>query len=406
MKLRLDILFWSLALFWLSLAGCTAAPEQADLTVNDQYLNDCYGQVRLADGSTLGVLRPERGKTSVSDAARGVLYYLRRYEMRRDSGALVRSRELLRFILHMQADNGYFFNHLEADGRIDPAGLDSRPLLRAWTLYAFQALGKGHLLLPDGEEALREEVAAAQRRTARAIIRDQRGERSTSRQPGGLTLPRWLPREDDAQLAALAVIGMADYLALVEDPAAERCMESLIKGILLMQIRQKGHFPGGAFLSKANVWRKANNLQAYALLRAYAIVNKPSWAEAALREIRDFYPQLRGFNAYRSFRYERNALDTFDLLGKQHYPQTAAGIRPMVWACHEAYRLTGDIRYQRQARDNARWFEGANPASALMYNPKTGMAYHSIRDASQVRWEGDLDATLEMMLTLQKLEAG
>jgi len=59
------------------------------------------------------------GVACVDDAARAVLVYLNDYRQNADSTSLVKCIRLLRFLIYMQAENGYFYNFIHEDYSIN-----------------------------------------------------------------------------------------------------------------------------------------------------------------------------------------------------------------------------------------------------------------------------------------------
>ena len=85
-------------------------------------------------------------------------------------------------------------------------------------------------------------------------------------------------------------------------------------------------------------------------------------------------------------------------------PQIAYGIRPMVYACLEAYKVTGQAAYAEQAGKIATWFFGDNFASKMMYDPQTGICYDGINDDGSVNLNSGAESTIESLLALLAIE--
>jgi hypothetical protein len=128
-KLRLSFSFFLFLSFLLTSCAPKEPPEAVpSFEVNLQHLNFLYEERILPTEDTIAYLyrtsRPpffERsgiagdGIASVDDAARAVVVYLRHNRRTGLDSSLLRGRRLLRFLLYMQNDNGYFHNYLHAD---------------------------------------------------------------------------------------------------------------------------------------------------------------------------------------------------------------------------------------------------------------------------------------------------
>jgi len=86
------------------------------------------------------------------------------------------------------------------------------------------------------------------------------------------------------------------------------------------------------------------------------------------------------------------------------YSQIAYIIRPMVYACVEAYNITGEKIYAETANDIAAWFFGNNDLDAKMYNYSTGICFDGINGELGINKNSGAESTIETLLSLQILE--
>jgi len=84
-------------------------------------------------------------------------------------------------------------------------------------------------------------------------------------------------------------------------------------------------------------------------------------------------------------------------------------MRPMIYACVEAYKITKDEKYINQADALACWFFGKNPAKVVMYNPKPdlrkGLVYDGINSADSWNKNSGAESTIEALLALLEIQS-
>ena len=89
---------------------------------------------------------------------------------------------------------------------------------------------------------------------------------------------------------------------------------------------------------------------------------------------------------------------------KSMYPQIAYGIRPIVYACLEAYDITKDKKYVDMAQKVASWLAGNNTAGQQMYDPSTGRCFDGIGPEKEVNMNSGAESTIEALLILQAIQ--
>ena len=127
------------------------------------------------------------------------------------------------------------------------------------------------------------------------------------------------------------------------------------------------------------------------------------YTNKALAEIDSFYPWLLQNGMKASFIVSSNA-GQIQLTSEKSFDQIAYGIRPMVFAAIEAYRITGQAKYADMAGQLAAWFLGNNAASTNMYSLTTGRCYDGITSSSNVNHNAGAESTIEALLALQRVE--
>ena len=131
-------------------------------------------------------------------------------------------------------------------------------------------------------------------------------------------------------------------------------------------------------------------------------MHKPEVINSALNEIKYFYPHLKVHNLI-DFEV-RNEDKKITIEKSSEYPQIAYNIRPMVFACLEAYRITQDIMFAKQAGKIACWLFGDNIEKAQMYFPQSGICYDGITGKQKVNKNSGAESTIEALLILQMVE--
>lgn len=399
------------------LASCTLDEQTVaplSFEVNLDHLNSLYEERILPSEDTIGYLYrtsrpplwepsgiPGEGIASVDDAARAVIVYMRHHRRTGRDSSLVRGRHLLRFLLFMQHENGYFHNYYREDGSINDTILSGIAAPRPWSWHALWAIGEGLEYLPENDP-LYNDLLRRRNRLLRALRIDLPNTDTTMRF-GGLQLPTWLPRQNDANQASLLMPGLLLHYRQTGSTATRDLLNKLAKGIRMMQVDNQGAYPTGAFLSYRNVWRAAHHLQGYALLAAAETLETPASTRAALRELDQYHPRLLQKGFVGQWIYEKNVLDTFDLVEEAMFPQGPADFRPVIWATIKAYQITGARRFLDLAQSYARWFAGDNAAGIQIYDSTSGRGLAGLDETGRAVEEASAAATLEALLAVQAL---
>jgi len=414
----------------LLLAGAASAqvapplPPAADAAVARpltlDHLDHLFAEAMLG-GERVGVLNiysvapdyrfaiePREGYACVDDAARAMVLLAALPGAADLPPGRMRQLDLLtRFVLRMQADNGYFFNFIWAapagggEARINREYRTSLAELNWWSLRALWGLEAAVTRLPPGATADRARRAAD--RLVANLVRDlPAGLRATERVEG-LATPVWLPFGSGADAASTAVLGLLAHHRRSGDAGTRALVERLGEGMVAMRAGGAGRFPYGAHLSWRNQWHAWGNAQAYALLRAGAALERADFTASALAEVDGFYPWLlrRGMLSGFSVQAEKGRLREADV---RRFPQIAYGLSPMILASVEAARVTGRPGYGDTARRLAGWFDGDNAARRPVYDPATGRVLDGIDGPVKVSLDSGAESTVEGLLALAVLD--
>ncbi|SEN61952.1 hypothetical protein SAMN05192583_3167 [Sphingomonas gellani] len=349
-------------------------------------------------------IEPREGYACVDDAARAMVLLS---AIPQSEPARLRQLDLLtRFVLRMQADNGYFHNFIWAPGpdsresRINREYRTSLAELNWWSLRALWGLEAALGRLPAGPTATRAKEAAD--RLVANLVRDLPTGDGAVTGVEGVAVPTWLPFGSGADAGSTAMLGLLAHYRRTEDPATRALVERLGDGLVRMQAGDARHFPYGAHLSWRNGWHGWGNAQAYALLRAGATFGRRDFTQSALAEIDGFYPYLLDHGMLSSFSI-RVADGRIEPFGVQRFPQIAYGLSPMILAATEAYRVTGQTRYRDTARRLAGWFGRDNDARRAIYDPVSGRVLDGINAPSSVSGDSGAESTVEGLLALTAL---
>jgi len=308
---------------------------------------------------------------------------------------------LLQFVLHMQAENGLFYNFIWRDHKQNKTFKTSMARPDWWSWRAMWALSEGSIVFRNLDQ---EFSASLFKSLAKATtsLRSHLPLSGETKFTNGFELPTWLPYETASDQAALMIFSLIPYYQTTKDSLVLEYVEGLANGIMLMQAGDSVSFPHHAFLSWENIWHAYGNSQSQALLKVGELMSKPGIIKSAINEIKYFYPHVKEHSLINFEVENENGQIIIEKLSE--YPQIAYDIRPMVFACLEAYRITKDKRYAEQAGQIACWLFGDNINKSQMYFPQSGICYDGITDKQSVNRNSGAESTIEALLILQRVE--
>ncbi len=164
----------------------------------------------------------------------------------------------------------------------------------------------------------------------------------------GFKRPTWLPIESASDQAAILLLGLTTYYQNTGKKEIYDYCKNLADGIILMQEGDKHIYPFGAILSWENVWHGWGNLQSYSLLKFYEVSKYEPAKTAALKEIDNFYTYLIDQSYYSEIIFDKIDGKILPRETKQ-FSQIAYLIRPIVFSCLEAYKVTNSDKYSVMA---------------------------------------------------------
>ncbi len=422
MKKEIKLLLCFLAISCMSVtckkqsSGNPVVPPEDTSLVNTAHLDYLYIPITFSDGTnSAGVyvysdapdytLTPASGEgyTCVDDVSRAALVYLRSSKFLTDTSIQSKAVKLINFLLEMQSNNGYFYNFLSTGTEINTMGATSINNPEWWSWRALQTLTEGSSLIMSINPALSGKMDASVNKLIAYMKNDLVNLPQTTEVVSGITIPQWLPAGSGTDQSALLILGLIPYCEKTNDDIMKTYVKKLADGIVLMQQGNAVNFPYGAFLSWQNTWHAYGNGQAYSLLKAGIFLNDDKYTTAAMTEIDNFYPWLLK-NGFQSSFVVENSGSGVQLVSQNSYDQIAYGVKPMVFAATEAFRITGDQKYADMAGHLAAWFLGANDAGQVMYSTSTGICFDGLSAGSNVNKNSGAESTIEALLTMEKVE--
>ena len=383
--------------------------------VNTAHLDYLYTPLTFATGTKAAgvyiyaeapdyhfVTDADEGFTCVDDVARAVQVYLRLPKFSTDTEIQNKAFNLISFVLEMQSPNGYFYNFLFPNNTINTGGSTSINSPSWWSWRALYMLTEASPLVRTKNSSLADKIDAAVNKLVAKIKTDLVPIPQTTKVVTGITIPQWLPAGSGTDQAAIIILGLIPYSTVNNDGVIKTYIKKLADGIALMQQGDATHFPYSSFLSWENTWHAYASDQAYSLLKAGTFLNDASYTAMGMAEVNNFYPWLIENGMKSSFVVEKSGAEV-TLNSEKTYEQIAYGIRPMVSAAVEAYRLTNQEKYADIAGHLAAWFSGANDANKIMYSTTTGRCFDGIQSAS-VNINSGAESTIEALLTMEMVE--
>jgi len=399
----------------LSLSACdNQYGDNACHLINLNHLKHLYTEVTLENGHEAGVINiyseypdyifaiePNEGFSCVDDVAR-TLVFLSAYTKYCDDPEIeIMIDNLTSFTLSMQAKNGYFYNFLWGDMSINKTYKTSVAEPNWWSWRALWALSE---IYPELSGDLAKQTKLATEKIIETVKNKYLELPKDTIQLEGMKLPNWFPAGTAYDQSAILMIGMESYYNNIEkDTALIKLIDKFAEGLLLTQKGDRNNFPYGAYLSWNNLWHSYGNIQAYAMLRAGKLLGRDDFIESALIEINYFYPYLIN-TGYLHHMYIIEKEGHLCETEKSMYPQIAYGIRPIVYACLEAYNITKYKKYVDMAQQVASWLAGNNPAGQQMYDQSTGRCFDGIGSEKEVNMNSGAESTIEALLILSAIQ--
>jgi len=380
---------------------------------NDAHLKVLYKQARMANGVEVGTIgiyadypsyqpvsAQGEGFTCVDDVSRGALFYLKEPDISTNVEKQDRLSKLTEFVLQMQADNSYFYNFLQNNFTINKTYSTSIARPDWWSWRALWHLSEAYPFYKTNNAVLAGRIQVCINKLVSNIKRDFGNLPQDTEIINGITVPKWLPGGSATDQSAIMMLGLYNVYAENQDADVLKIIEKLANGIILMQQGNATQFPYGAFLSYENTWHAYGSDQAYALLKIGKALNKQNWIDAGQKEVDNFYPYLLKESFLESFEIQQNGT-TINLIKKSSFAQISYGIRPMIWATIEMYKINNDPKYLTEAGQILAWYVGNNPAKQKIYDKTNGICFDGISSSTNVNKNSGAESTIEALWAFQ-----
>ena len=196
---------------------------------------------------------------------------------------------------------------------------------------------------------------------------------------------------------AFTIMGIQEYLQrFTGDRRASQVLEEL--SVRLHKLYQDNYSDKWQWYEDRLTY--CNATLPHALLISGNAMSNPSMTEAGLKSLRWFSDLQRSDVGY-FFPIGSNGF--YSQGGKRaRFDQQPVEAQAMVSACLEAYRMTGDKRWQAEARQTFEWFLGHNDLNLPVYDPITGGCQDGLHPDSVNKNQG-AESTLAFLQALLEL---
>jgi multiple sugar transport system substrate-binding protein len=322
------------------------------------------------------------GITSVDDAARAAVVYLRDYEVTGDVRSRNEALGLLTFVTAMEQGDGEFVNFIDSAGRLNLNAPSSRKSMSYWAARSIWALGEAVRVLGPRDSVLKSMRPVLDRAISRMAREIEAG-----RLIGGSTTAT-----AEALLGLVALQNAEPSSALVS--LGQRTAD-------LLAARSTGTMstaPWGAHTDGPGVaWHAWGARSTEALASAENTFGRLEYGASARREADGLWGR---FLLAGRIPAEVAADGTANW-----YPQIAYGVGSIVDGYLALADISSDPRYAVFAGLAGGWFLDANPARINMYDEKTGRTFDGIDGPSplKVNRNAGAESTIEALLALQRI---
>jgi hypothetical protein len=382
--------------------------------VNTSHLDHLYELINV-NGNKLGIIHiyseypdykwvgdEDEGISCVDDVARAAIFYIQHYKFLKEESSYKKAKSLIRFVLYMQAENGFFYNFMLPDYSINKTFKTSIAEPNWWSWRALWALVEAKGIFKD-DKRLNKKIDDSIQKIL-VSTKNWLSNESTTVKYSGFELPTWLPFESAADQSALIVKSLCLYYKKSKDLSVLSIIKKLSDGILMMQTGDKNDFPFSCFLSWQNTWHGWGNNQSEVLLLSAETLKDSNYLQAALNEIKYFYPYLVREKYLSNFVLSKDSSGSISILKKEKYSQIAYEISPIVHSSLKAFEITKDIVYAQSAVDAVLWFFGKNILNKPMYDQNTGRCFDGIISETKLNQNSGAESTIEALLALISIE--
>ncbi len=410
MQKNINILIILLLLFFSS---CDKTYVDNSSLVNTNHLEQLYQEINI-NGNILGtiwiycnapnyevVTDDDEGYTCVDDVSRALVFYCRQYKIKPDAKYLKKIKSLTNFIIYMKASNGYFYNFMFPNDEINVIHQNSVPTPNFWSWRALWAFSELNMLESPKLDDLKNKTVPIMEELIEKI-NQQFSKPSETTIIDGINITQYAISPGADQISII-LVALTNYYQINKSAMVKNLILNLGQALTKDQFGNKDTFPYYAFMSWKNKWHAWGNMQAYALLYSGRILQNDTLINAGLNEVKYFYPYFIKKGFIHQFSIVNNN-DSLVMDDYSQFPQIAYCITPMIYASLEAYAITKDNNFAKEAGNLATWFFGNNPANQIIYNTDSGIAFDGINSENNINYNSGAESTIEALLSMQAIE--
>ncbi|GER88206.1 hypothetical protein KDW_23680 [Dictyobacter vulcani] len=331
------------------------------------------------------------GIACVDDAARAVVVYLNDYKQTHNEQSLNKARELLTFVMHMEANDGEFYNFIQKDLTINTDGATSKKSFDWWAMRAMWALGSGYNVFKHEDPAFAEKLQSSFLLANTALQQKIDSKYGSYILLHGYKIPAWI---DGFDAMSNALLGLTEFYQARPLNVVKDSMLKVGRGLAEYQYGSNTQFPFGAHLDwngSVSLWHAYGSGQSFALARAGMLLHQNGWIASAKQEADQLFTHLLVTGMINQM------APTPDKNG-----QIAYGVDMLTQGFMAVYQATHDPRYARDAGIAASWFTCNNDAHFAMYDPAHGYGYDGLDGTTgKVSLNSGAESTIEALMALQ-----
>ncbi|GCE26875.1 hypothetical protein KDA_23590 [Dictyobacter alpinus] len=331
------------------------------------------------------------GIACIDDAARAVIVYLNDYKQTHNEQSLNKARDLLKFVMHMQANDGEFYNFIKSDLSINTDGVTSKKSFDWWATRAMWSLGYGYNVFKNIDPAFAGKLQSSFLLSNTALQRKINGSYGSYIHLHGYKIPAWI---DGFDSMSNALLGLTEFYQAQPLNTVKDSMLKVGRGLAEYQYGSNTQFPFGAHLDwngSVSLWHAYGSGQTFALARAGMLLHQNTWIASAKQEADQLFSHLLVTGMINQM------APTPDKNG-----QIAYGVDMLVQGFMAVHQATHDPRYARYAGIAASWFTGNNDAHFAMYDPANGRGYDGLDGTTgKVSLNSGAESTIEALMALQ-----
>lgn len=390
----------------LMLVGCKDNAQKAETVSSILNLNhlDSLGEVVSKNGQNLRIIHiyadapdynwvgdDDEGEACIDDAARAAVVYLRHFELTGNEESAEKAKQLLRFVMYMQTEDGLFYNFV-FDNTLRKNTTHKNSVANEvnwWAGRAAWALGTGARVLAEYDSSFANMCLVSVDKLlphVNGVIDAYPNTKMVS----GYEMPTWLVGETGSDASSELLLGLVAASKVSSNGEYDNAINKLSEGIAKLQYGNLNTAPYGAHLSWEGGWHGWGNSQTMALAEAGKL-------ESAIVEAENFFPILLVNGWFHSFELQNPS-------NKRDFEQIAYATRAASVGMIRLYEATNNDDYAIMAGLLASWFNGNNVANTKMYNSLHGYGFDGINNASNVNKNAGAESTIEANFTVLEIE--